>query len=191
MTHTMKHGFAHVLPVLLISALVGTIAGCQTGGQTGALAGGGIGALAGQLIGGNTKGTLIGAAIGTGVGYMIGNEKDKAHAREMSRSSRSRNYAHHEVGNLGGTRWFVISLKPSDVVEPWSSKVVEFQRDGHVRTTTTKPDGTVESRIERYRVVGDTLILNNDGYVINSRYSISGNELIISAEEFSAVLLRQ
>ncbi|MCH8131581.1 MAG: hypothetical protein IIA30_03425, partial [Myxococcales bacterium] len=55
----------------------------------GPAAAGAIGALAGQAIGGDTDGTLIGAAVGSGIGYIIGNEKDKADAREKSRDTTS------------------------------------------------------------------------------------------------------
>ena len=164
--------------------------GCATKGQTGALAGGGIGALAGQVIGGNTESTLIGAAVGTGIGYIIGNEKDKKHAREMSASTRGNNYNHSEVGNLGGTKWRVISINPSNYTAEYTSKIIEFKPSGSVITTTTYPDGRVEEMKESYRVVGSTLIVNKPGYIINARYSISGNQMIAEAEDFSAVLVR-
>ena len=43
---------------------------------------------------------------------------------------------------------------------------------------------------ERYRVVGKALIVNKPGYLINATYGISGNELIVSADDFRAVLKR-
>jgi hypothetical protein len=162
--------------------------GCQTGGQTGALAGGGIGALAGQAIGGDTTSTLVGAAVGTGIGYIIGNESDKKHAREMNQAQQTSAPTHSEVGPLGGTRWRVTSLRPKDVVSEYTSKIVEFKPNGRVITTTTKPDGSVEVFDETYRVVGDTLIINKPGYLVNARFGMSGDQLTVSAEEFSAVL---
>jgi hypothetical protein len=164
--------------------------GCQTGGQTGALAGGGIGALAGQAIGGNTGATLVGAAVGTGVGYMIGNEADKKKARTMSDGTPVPNHQHDEVGELGGTRWKVVSLAPRDFAPPFTSKIIDFQPNGRVITTTTNPDGTVDTFNEHYRVVGSTLIVNRPGYLINARFSVSGKELIVDADDFRAVLER-
>ncbi len=91
---------------------------------------------------------------------------------------------------LGGTKWQVISLRPSDVVPPYTSKIVEFRPYGRVITTTTNPDGTVDISDEHYRVVGSTLIVNRPRLLLNAKYRIDGNELIIDAEEFRAVLRR-
>jgi len=177
------------LTVVIVASIIVTY-GCATRGGTGALAGGGIGALAGQLIGGNTEATLIGAAVGTGIGYIVGNEMDKKHAREMSAATKQRNYDHNEVGDLGGTKWKFVSINPKDYVPEYTSKVVEFGSNGHVTTTTTYPDGNVEVSEESYRVVGNTLIVNKPGYIINARYSISGDQMVAEAEDFSAVLTR-
>ena len=183
-----NHIFITSLAALML--ILFTSGGCQTGGQTGALAGAGIGALAGQAIGGNTGATLVGAAVGTGVGYIIGNEADKKHARQMSQGQKAAAPTHSEVGPLGGTRWSVISLVPKDVVPRYTSKIVEFKTNGRVITTTTKPDGAVEVFDETYRVVGDTLIINKPGYLVNARFGMTGDQLTVSAEDFSAVLRR-
>ncbi len=73
-----------MLQTALIAGLLGApvaLSGCNDA-QAGALLGAGVGALAGQAIGGDTKGTVIGTAVGAGVGYVIGNESDKAKARQ-------------------------------------------------------------------------------------------------------------
>jgi len=172
--------------VALLGLLAG--AGCKSQGQTAALIGTGIGALAGQAIGGDTGATLVGAAVGGGIGYIIGNEKDKKHAKEMSKAQRAP--VHNEVGALGGTRWIVISLNPKDAVPGYTSKIVEFKTNGRVITTTTKSDGHVEIFDETYRVVGNTLVINKPGYLVNARFGVSGNQMTVSAENFSAVLMR-
>lgn len=177
-----------VLTVLVV--LIVLVGGCATRSGTGALAGGGIGALAGQAIGHSTEATLIGAAVGTGIGYIVGNEMDKKKAQEMSRASQANNYDHNEVGPLGGTKWQVVSVAPRNRVPVFTSKIIEFWPNGHCGTTTTYPDGRVETSRETYRVVGNTLIVNKPGYLINARYSISGNEMIVDADEFRAVLRR-
>jgi outer membrane lipoprotein SlyB len=174
-----------VTAVLMCGLLV---IGCETQGQSGALLGAGIGALAGQAIGGDTGGTLIGAAVGGGVGYMIGNKKDKKHAAELSETQQASNAGHNEVGPLGSTRWLVTSINPRDAAGAYTSKIIYFQPDGRVATTTTKPDGRVEVANETYRVVGNTLIINKPGYLINARFAISGKQLTVSAEDFSVVL---
>jgi hypothetical protein len=165
--------------------------GCATKGQTGALVGSGVGALAGQAIGGNTASTLIGAGIGAGIGFIVGNEMDKKEATEMSQQTASANYAHTEdTQPLAGTKWKLTSLNPPDVTPEYTSMLVEFRQNGFVVTTTTRPDGSVETAEENYRVVGDTLIVNRPGYLINARYRITGDEMIVSAQDFSAVLQR-
>ena len=172
--------------VALLSLLA--TAGCESQGQTAALIGTGIGALAGQAIGGDTGATLVGAAVGGGIGYIIGNEKDKEHAKEMSQAQQMP--THNEVGLLGGTRWIVDSLYPKNAVPAYVLKIVEFKTNGRVITTTTKPDGHVVLFDETYRVVGNTLIINKPGYLVNARFGVSGNQLTVSAEDFSAVLRR-
>ncbi len=182
----------------LVVGMMTVFTGCETDGQSGLLIGAGVGALAGQAIGGSTEATLIGTAVGSGVGYVVGNERDKKKASERSRPSETRGYArerdmgyaHEEVTSLGGTRWSLISLVPRDAVPPYSSKVIEFGRDGRVITTTTSPAGTVNTTDDSYRVVGDTLIINEPGRVINSRFNLSDDQLIISAEDYSAVWQR-
>ena len=173
-----------------ISILTADLAGCETSGRTGALVGSGIGALAGQAIGGDTESTLIGAAVGTGLGYMIGNEADKKHAAELNQTSQAHNYTHDEVGALGGTRWQLLSLVPQDRVPPYASMFIEFRPHGRVISTRTNRDGTVDVADERYRVVDNTLIVNKPGYIINARFGLSRDQLIVSAQDFRAVLKR-
>ena len=168
----------------LCAALLTVPIGCETSGQTFALGGAGIGALAGQAIGGNTTATLVGAAIGAGVGYVIGNEDDKKKASTMSVDY------HQEVGPLGGTRWRLTKLVPDDAVEPYTSKVVEFKLNGDVVTTTTGKDGEVDVSQEEYRVVGDTLIVNRPGYLINAKIELTGHRLSLTCQKWSAVLQR-
>src|SRR5262245_48030291 len=129
------------------------LAGCETAKGTGALAGGGIGTLIGAAAG-DTQGAIIGAAIGTGVGYIIGDQVDEKRAKDMEAA-----HTTPETGPLAGTRWKLASLDTQKPVPPYTSKVIEFRPDARVITTTTKPDGQIETFDESYRVVGDTLIV--------------------------------
>ena len=166
------------------------IAGCATKARTGTAGGAGAGALAGGLLSGSTKGALIGAGIGAGVGYIVGNEMDKNDAEKKNKSTPPEKYAHNEVGPLGDTRWKVISLVPKDYFGPYISKIVKFGPNGRVVTTTTNQDGSVDVYNEHFRVVGQTLIVNRPGYLINSRFGIEGDQLIVDSEDFRAVLKR-
>ena len=165
-------------------------AGCATKARTGAAGGAGAGALAGGLITGSTQGALIGAGIGMGLGYIIGNEADKKDAEKKNQSTPPEEYAHDEVGPLGGTRWKVVSLVPKDTFGPYVSKVVDFKPNGRVVTTTTNQDGSVDVYNEHYRVVGQTLIVNKPGYLINSKFGVKGDQLIVDSEKFRAVFER-
>ena len=166
--------------IVYICATIITVGGCQTRTQTGTLAGAGIGALAGQAIGGSTQATLIGAGIGTGIGYLIGNAQDKKAAKTYDMS---------QPTPLTGTSWKVVSLVKKDMPE-YESIIVEFKPNGEVVTTRHEPGGTMTVTEERYRIVGNTLIINKPGYIINATYQVQGNQLTINCEQFRAVLER-
>ena len=167
--------------ILAISfSLAVSAGGCQTRAQTGTAVGAGIGALAGQAIWGNTESTLIGAAIGAGAGYIIGNEQDKKAAKDHDFS---------QPTALTGTKWKVTSLVMEDKPE-FKTMTVEFRPDGKVVTVRHEPGGTMTITEERYRIVGNTLIINKRDYLINASYGIEGNQMIVDCERFRAVLQR-
>ncbi|MHC4645028.1 MAG: glycine zipper domain-containing protein [Planctomycetota bacterium] len=166
--------------VICLCILTLSTVGCQTRAQTGAAAGAGIGALAGQAIGGNTEATLIGAAVGAGVGYIIGNEQDKKAAKDHDLS---------QPTVLTGTKWKVISLVMENKPE-FITMTVEFRTDGKVVTTRYEPGGTMTITQERYRIVGDTLIVNKQDYLINAKYQIAGNQMTVDCQQFRAVFQR-
>jgi hypothetical protein len=157
--------------------------GCASKAKTGALGGAGVGALIGQVAGGSTEATLIGAAVGTGVGYVIGNQMDKKDARSRETVSQE------ETKPLAGTTWQVTSVVPKPE-KPVKTLVAHFKPDGTVVSTRTFEDGHVETATERYRIVGDTLIINQDDYIINARFKIDGNQMIANTEKYSLVLTR-
>lgn len=178
------NGLRHFVVCLIVCSAL-TVVGCQTKGQTAAVVGAGLGALIGQAVGGDTGATLIGAAAGTGLGYIIGNEMDKNDAEKHTADPK---YT-PPVSPLSGTTWQVISVVP-EPDPPFKSMVVEFGRDGYVTTSRSNLDGVVSIERERYRVVGSTLVVNKPGYLINARFLIDGNQLIVDAEKFRGVLNR-
>ena len=167
--------------ILAISLCVSSvlIGGCQTQAQTGGVAGAGIGALAGQVIGRSTSATLIGAAVGGGAGYIIGNEKDKKDAKA---------YNMNQPTPLTGTKWKVIRLVKEKDIPEYTAMFLEFKSNGELVTTIHEPGDTQIITEERYRIVGDTLIINKPGYIINAKYAVSGKRLTIDCLEFHAVL---
>ncbi len=168
-----------VLTLYLYATII-TVGGCETRAQTGTLAGAGIGALAGQAIGASTGATLIGAGIGAGAGYLIGNSQDKKAAKTYDMS---------QPTPLTGTSWKVVNLVKKDMPE-YESIIVEFKPNGEVVTTINEPGGTMTVTEERYRIVGNDLIVNKPGYIINATYKVKGNQLTIDCEQFKAVLER-
>jgi hypothetical protein len=154
--------------------------GCDSSAKTNTLIGTGVGALIGQAVGGDTGATLVGAGVGAGVGYLIGNAQDKKAAETYDAS---------QPTPLTGTRWKVVSLVKKDMPE-YTAIFVEFNPDGKVVTTRHEPGGTMTVTEERYRIVGDTLIINKPGYIINAKYHVQGNQMIIDCEQFRAVLER-
>ncbi len=168
-----------VVSIITISILTIT-SGCETRAQTGTLAGTGIGALVGQAIGRSTEATLIGAAIGAGAGYIIGNEQDKKAAKE---------YDLNQPTVLTGTKWQVVNLVMEEKPE-FISMFVEFKSNGEVVTTRHEPGGTMTITEERYRIVGDTLIINKTDYIINAKYVIQGDTMTVNCQQFRAVLSR-
>lgn len=177
----MKMKWTATAIVLALAVALG--AGCATKAQTGAAAGAGIGALIGQAIGGNTAGTLIGTGVGAGLGYIIGNELDKQEAgsRKQVRAV--------EVQPLAGSRWRVTSITPRPA-RPHQDWTIHFRSDGTALNTKIDPDGRVVEEVERYRVVGATLILNQDDYLINARFRIEGNRMYMDTGEQSIVMQR-
>lgn len=190
----MKKKISSLFTVFLSAwLLVALSAGAQESPKldkgTGLVGGAGMGALMGQIIGKNTKSTVIGAAIGSGVGYLIGNEADKEKAKKLSEGAPQG--THDEVGSLGGTKWKLESLDVpgrEKSEKDYASKVVEFKPNGRLITTTTSADGKVDTTDEGYRVVGDTLIVNKPGYLINATFKVKGDKMTVKAEEFSATL---
>jgi hypothetical protein len=172
---------------LVLGALCLTLAvsACATQGQTGALAGAGVGALIGQAIGHSTGATLIGAGVGTGLGYIIGNEMDKSDAKQRQTARPE------ETQPLANTYWKVTSIVPMDQNRPFRSWQVHFRPDGTLLSSKQLPDGSVREQVERYRVVGSTLVINQDDYVINSRYRLDGRHLYVDTAEHSMVLERR
>ncbi len=181
--------------------------GCETDAQTGSLIGLGIGALAGQAIGGDTGGTLIGAAAGGGLGYIFGNESDKkktSNQRQYDPRSRhqapvsshapniSSEPAHSAATeSLTGTNWQVLSLIKDGQTVDSEAMTLSFQPNHRLVKRQTFADGSVDTTYETYTVVGDTLVIEGNGYVLNALYDLNGDRMIITAPNYRSVLNRQ
>lgn len=169
--------------VIPLAGLWALAAGCETKAGTGSLAGAGVGALVGQAIGHDTTSTLIGAGVGTGVGYLIGNDMDKKDAQKKKQETAA------EMVPFAGTAWQLLSVNPPPP-RPVQSLVSRFNPDGTVVTSRTYQDGRNETTTESYRVVGNTLIVNRPGYMINAKFRLDGDRLYLDTPDHGAVLRR-
>jgi len=150
--------------------------------ETGGPGGAGMGVLLRQTTGGSMAGTLIGACVGAGP---IGNEVDKKQAHTLQTG------IEQDTSPLANTTWQVMSVTPTPV-EPMKSKVGRFNPDGTLTTTTTYWDGrtVTDTDSERYRIVGQTLIITQDDYVINATFLLDGDSLYVDTGKYSLVLER-
>jgi hypothetical protein len=188
-----------VCAVAGVSALL--VAGC---GTTSTSKGASLGAVVGGLSDG-WGGAATGALIGGGVGYLVDRSDDKATAKaeqekreaalEMARitADPATAYRPPNINPLTGSTWRAISIV-SDEIPPgkYGSVVVTFQTNSKVTTLAIPPQGDPDVYVETYRVVEDVLILsgeeNGESYVVNAKFSLADNQLIIVAEGLRIVL---
>lgn len=180
---TLKRTLA-LLPLAFVVALP---TGCSTGAGTGSLLGAGLGTLIGEGVrkpGDKSAGdVLVGGGIGAGLGWLLGDSADKAEAQKRQRATAA------EMAPLAGTTWRVVSFECGPE-EPFQSMATQFGADGTVTTTTVGLDGRTQTDTERYRVVGGTLIINDRDYVINARFRLEGNNMLLDAGDCQVVLIR-
>jgi hypothetical protein len=168
----MDHMKSYTFRIIALALLLAVVPACETGRQTGALTGAGIGGIVGGAAGG-WKWAAIGAAAGAAGGYIIGNESDRAAAKNYS------SVPENELQPLAGTRWELTNVV-SDMPRKYQAFAAEFRPDGTLMTNATLMDGTQKSDQERYRIVGDILIVNKPDYVLNFNWQLDGDTLTVS-----------
>lgn len=181
MTRSFAPLLRPILAILLLMPLVVSPA-CGTARAQGASAGLGIGALIGGLAG-DREGALIGAGVGAGIGYLIGDAEDRRRAGELSKVPAQ------DLVPLAGTRWRLARLE-TDEPHDIGDLAVSFGTDGRARAVKTAEDGSQETTFERYRIVGDTLIVNRDDYVLNLPFALEKGRLYVDSPDgtWSAIL---
>jgi len=176
------------IPSIILLSFAMLMTGCSSGGHIGDQLG--VGAIAARNMGRDRMLIQVAPDAGAGIGSLIADEQDQAHAIDLSGRTVHSNYSHGELGPLTNTRWKARSMAPSRAGGDYLMMTVMFRPSGHVVTRTTLPDSTTRLVTERYRVVGDTLIINKDDYLINAQYRIVGEELTISAGAYTGVFDR-
>lgn len=171
-----------------------------------AITGAAIGALTGGIVTGKFGGAAVGAVAGGGLGYVVGNEKDKKRAQEQAaREQAAREkasvssdpataYQAPEENPFVGSTWQVVSLVTEEPSPEYASIVVTFATNSKVTTMAVRKDGEAETWVESYRVVDDVMVLSGkdrktgEPYMINAKFSIEDNQLILVAPEGRAVM---
>lgn len=216
----MRVGVFATALIVVAFLTAGGLASAQNVQKKSTVRGAGIGALLGQAIGHDTEGTLVGGVLGAGVGYVVGDKKEKAQstktlapppapAQAPAPAAKPESKKEPQPGEekppvpkdkkaetadpadaLYGDYWAVKSVSPKDRVPPFFSKLAFFLPDGRLQTLTTSPEGHVTLSEEFFSTVDDTLVVKKPDYVIQARYKVEGDQLILSAEDFSVVLER-
>jgi len=182
----MSNRTAHstlIFVLVLCMSIVLFAPGCETRRQTGAAVGAGVGALAGQAVGRSTTATLIGAGVGAAAGYVIGDRTDRRAARD---------YDYNQPTPLTNTRWQMVNLNMRRQSPPvYETYYVDFRPNGEMVSTINHPDGTQTLVEERYRTVGNTLVIHREDYIINANYRLTNDTLVIEVlDDFRAELKR-
>lgn len=153
------------------------VAGCTSKTQTNTPKTTSTGTSVGMLVkqgSANDPGTTVtGPGVGTGVGYVIGDSADKQNA-VMAKA-----VLPAEMEPLADTTWTLMTMDPPSVA-PTGTLMVTFWDDGRA-VTTTALSGETSTVTEKYRIVGKTLILNKDDYIVNAPYTLAGDQLTINA----------
>lgn len=160
------------LALMVVTALAAV--GCESSRGTGTLAGAGMGALIGQASGRTATSTVIGAGIGAAGGYIIGNEVDRRQASE--RAARNVPTPPNELAPLAGTSWTLTSITPESA-RTFSAMLIEFRSNGVLVTTRTENDGRVRTDEEYFRIVNNTLIVNDRDYILNGPFILNNRSL--------------
>jgi len=79
-----------VITICLMSGILLSTTGCESDAGNTGLLGAALGVGVGALTGGDSGDLLTGALIGGGAGYIVGNESDKAKARQATNAELAR-----------------------------------------------------------------------------------------------------
>ncbi len=91
---------------------------------------------------------------------------------------------------LSDTKWQVMTITPKPE-KAFTSMIMDFQAKGVLEEITTYPDGKVKREAHFYTTSGATLAINKaKNLVIDARFRISDNRLIVDTSEYSIVLQR-
>jgi hypothetical protein len=91
---------------------------------------------------------------------------------------------------LSDTKWQVMTVTPKPE-KAFSTMYMNFKSDGNLEEVTTFPDGSVKREVYVYNTAGATLAINKaKNVIIDARYKITGNRMIMDTGEYSMVLQR-
>lgn len=188
------------MTALIISLVLVISTSLTACGSTATSKGASSGAVVGGLVGG-WRGAAIGAMVGTGVGYAVDTADEKKKMAEikeretaaLERAAITSNpqtaYRPPKDNQLVGSTWRVISLvHETEKVPEFKSMVLTFQTNTKATTLILWADGSTESYVETYNVVGDALVFSGKDYVTNARFSVQNKQMVIASPEMRVVL---
>ena len=156
-------------------------------------------------------GAVLGGLVGGGVGYMDDRAADKqvkraqtarehdfrerqakeqaAIAKATISSDPKTAYRPKKDNPLVGSSWRVISyVDDKDPVPDFYSMVVTFTTNTRLTTLTAWGDGHTEVAAESYQLLDDVIVLVGDDYVVNAKFTIDDNQMIVVSPEMRLVL---
>ena len=195
-------------PACLIALLAVVAVGAAGCGTTQAQKKGSAGAAIGAGVGGILCGSscmLAGGLIGGGAGYLAGDAEDRKLAEQQAARERAAiekarvtedpsTADRPAAGNpLVGSTWRVISRTDENDPFEFSAMVVTFQTNSRLTTLLVLPDGKTQSYVEKYRIVGDTVIIwgsydSGEPYVFEGTFSIANGKMVVATPGNRTVL---
>ena len=93
------------------------------------------------------------------------------------------------LGPFPNTKWQILSVIPKPNT-PFKAVYLTFQPDGTLAMTTESPDGKISTSIQKYSVVGDSMLLSKPGTTTNVKFRVDGSTMHVDTARFSIVLER-
>jgi hypothetical protein len=91
---------------------------------------------------------------------------------------------------LSDTKWQVLGMTPKPP-KAYTSIYMNFKSNGDFEEITTFPDGSVKRENSFYKTAGATLAITKaKNVVVDGRFRIDGNRLLLDTGEYSIVLQR-
>lgn len=98
--------------------------------------------------------------------------------------------------SLSGTHWVASEIKVKSASDSARAAevralLVEFGRDGSLRTTVQRADGSLRTeQDESYEVLGNTILIKHPGYQKSVVFQLRDNMLFVQSDEYDLTFVR-